>query len=128
MDNADRSYWRMLYRLILLQVIPVVAVAGYFLLKHDTDFAIATLFGGAVTLLSTLVAAWRVKIATDPVEQGPPVSMFEIYKGSALKYLIVIALLALGFAGLKLDPAGIITGFVLAQAAFFFSNTRAGRK
>ena len=128
MDNASRAYWHMLYRLILLQVVPVVAVAGYFLLQQDTEFAIATLYGGAVTLLSTLVAAWRVKIATDPVEHGPPVSMFEIYKGSALKYIIVVALLAVGFSGLKLEPGGIVTGFVLAQLAFLFSNSRIASK
>ena len=93
------------------------------------EFLIATLYGGAVIIASTIYFGWRLKIATQTADKRPSdysVNSVELFKGIFIRFAMVIVLLALGLGWLKLQPAGILSGFIVAQLAYWFSRSSYG--
>ena len=89
----------------------------------------ATLYGGAVIIASTSYFGWRLRIATQAADNQPTeysVNSAELFKGIVIRYVMVIILLALGLGWLKLSPAGVLSGFIVAQLAFWFSRSSYG--
>jgi len=112
------------------------------LLVESTDFAMALVYGGAVTSIGTGLHAWRLlKIAAtgdatdgnimDGKKDDPILSQanagIEVVKGALLKYAAITGLLALGMGYLKLDPLAILIGFSVAYIGFVFSGGYAPR-
>lgn len=118
----DIAFKRTRNRLIQIQVGFVsIAFIGSMLLKNN-DFALAVLFGGIASIAGTLVSAWRLKIAADEAKHNPTYSVGEFYKSALLRFVVVVALLAIGFGGLKLNGLGILSGFIAAQLGYIFSR------
>lgn len=112
---------------IQLAMVAVAATIAY--LEKGTDFAAALAYGGAVAFAGTLVSAWRLRAATEAsAEFGPGVDALELFKGTILKLVLMIALLVLGLAYLRLEPLAVIAGFVVAQMAYLFSRSYAPRR
>ena len=102
------------------------------LLVKTPGFAVALIYGGAVTSIGTGLHAWRLlKIATAGVDNDPIVSQanagIEVVKGALLKYAAILGLLALGMGYLKLDPLAVLIGFSVAYVGFVFSGGYAPR-
>ena len=115
-------------RVILIQLALVVLAAVIFSLEKGTNFALALLFGGGVTIAGTLLSAWRLKVATQAVENSAPaVNAVELYKAMFFKLALFIGLFALGLGVLKLAPLAVIMGFIVAQAGYLFSRGYAPR-
>ena len=119
-DKAFQSTWR---RLVLIQVLLlIVAVAISLLLKgYELNFAGALIYGGAVSIVSTLINAWRIRIATEMAADNAALGMVELYKGLILRMVVVMALLAIGFY-IKLQPAALVIGFVVAHIGYLFAR------
>jgi ATP synthase protein I len=118
----DLAFKRTRNRLIQIQVgLVSIVFIGSMLLKNN-DFALAVLFGGIASIAGTLVSAWRLIIAADEAKQNPTYSVGEFYKSALLRFIVVIALLAIGFGGLKLNGLGILIGFIAAQLGYIFSR------
>ena len=64
--------------------------------------------------------------ASDKAGTQMGVNTIELFKGIILRFILVVALLALGMGWLKLKPAGILIGFIAAQLAYWFSKTSYG--
>jgi len=108
--------------LVLITAVVLTFVKGY-------EFFMATLYGGAVIIASTSYFGWRLKIATQTVDKTSSeysVNSVELFKGIFIRFLMVIVLLALGLGWLKLAPAGVLSGFIVAQLAFWFSRSSYG--
>ena len=90
------------------------------------EFFMATLYGGAVIIASTIYFGWRLKVATESADNSPTVNSVVLFKGIFIRFLIVVVLLALGLGWFKLQPAGVLSGFIVAQLAFWFSRTSYG--
>ena len=118
-DIAFRRTW---LRLLLIQGVLVVLAAIIADLMQGIEFSLALLFGGAASLAGTLVGAWRVRIATDEAAHSTTLGMAEFYKGAVLRFVLVIALLALGMGVLKLPALAILIGFIVAQTGIFFAR------
>ena len=123
---ANNAFSHTLRKIFLIQVGLVVLTAVGLSLAKGHEFFMATLYGGAVIIVSTIYFGWRLKIATESVDNTPSVNSAELFKGIILRFLIVIVLLALGLGWLKLAPAGILSGFIVAQLAFWFSRSSYG--
>ena len=123
---VNNAFSHTLRKILLVQAGLVFIAAVVLTLVKGHEFFIATLYGGAVVIVSTIYFGWRLKIATEAVDNKPSVNSVELFKGIILRFLIVIALLALGLGWLKLAPAGILSGFIVAQLAFWFSRTSYG--
>jgi len=124
---ANSAFSHTLRRILLVQVGLVVITAVILSQIKSHEFFIATLYGGAVVIVSTIYFGWRLKIATEAVDDTTPtVNSVELFKGIFVRFLIVVVLLALGLGWLKLQPAGILSGFIVAQLAYWFSRTSYG--
>lgn len=128
MPIRDTAFDKTLRRILQVQVILLGVAAVFFALYWGTDFVIALLYGGAVTIATTLYSGWRLKVATAGDEQGPALNMTEFYKGTLLRFILVIALLALGLGYLKLEPLAIIIGFAITQTGYLFGRGYAPRR
>lgn len=119
-------------RLSLTQLAFVLIAAIVSLVQKDSGFALALIFGGLISLAGTWVHAWRVHIATEAANEdhgeGLGIDSSELVKGSVLKFLIVIALFALGMSVIGLHPLAIVLGFVIAQISFLFTRGYAARR
>lgn len=115
------------YRLILGQFALVVISVVYYQLKQGTEFSLAALYGGAITLITTLVSAWRIMVATrvstGATRQDIVPGVAEVYKTAVFRLILTIALLAIGLVGLKLQPMALLIGFVAGTLGHFIVPT-----
>ena len=126
---TNNSFSHTLRKILLVQVGLVVLTAVILSLVKSHEFFLATLYGGAVIIASTSYFGWRLKIATQTVDNKPSeysVNSVELIKGIVIRFVMVIVLLALGLGWLKLAPAGVLSGFIVAQLAFWFSRSGYG--
>lgn len=114
-------------RIILLQIVLTIIVAIFFYLKQGDEFALAALYGGAATLVSTLISVWRTNAAIKADEHDATPGMLELYQIVILRFLVTVSLLALGLGWLKLQPLALLCGFIAAQAGQLFAPARMKR-
>lgn len=123
MSFASVVMRRVLYRLIIVQIILTLIVAlGYLALQNISGF-LAALFGGIITLSGTLLMAWRISragAAAFPGKEGGEKQQgyIEIYSGAIQKFILTLVLMAFGMGYLKLDPLAILIGFAITQMSF----------
>ena len=118
----DIAFRRTLLRLLLIQGVLVLSAAIIAYLMQGIEFSLALIFGGAASIAGTLVGAWRIRIATDEAAHSTTLGMAEFYKGAVLRFVLVIALLALGMGVLKLQALAVLIGFIVAQTGIFFAR------
>jgi len=124
MNFADKAFQRTWRRLVLIQVLLLVvaAVISFLFKAYELNFLGALIYGGAVSIVSTLINAWRIQVATEMAADNAALSMVELYKGFLLRMVVVMALLAIGFIVLKLQPSALIIGFVAAHIGYLFAR------
>jgi len=131
MAFTTHSLRHAVYRLVLVQFVLIMISVIYFQLKHGQDFALAALYGGATTLITTLVSAWRITVATrtsgGATEQDAVPGVAELYKTAVFRLILTIALLAIGLGGLHLQPMALIIGFVAGTLGHFVVPTHPHR-
>ena len=123
---ANNAFSHTLRRILLVQAGLVIITAVILSQIKSHEFFMATLYGGAIIIVSTIYFGWRLKIATEVTDKMPSVNSVELFKGVFIRFLIVIVLLALGLGWLRLEPAGVLSGFIVAQLAFWFSRSSYG--
>lgn len=130
MSFAAKAYRRMLYKMVGIQAgFLVLLLAGAYSI-WGMEYNAGLFYGGVVTMLTTLYSGWRFKLYTERADNSASAMMASLYKGTLLRFLLVIALLVLGFKYLKFDPAAVIVGFVVTQVGVFLGpfTARWGRQ
>ena len=125
-STQNNAFSHTLRKICLIQAGLVLITAVILSLVKSQELFWATLYGGAVIIASTSFFGWRLRIATQAVDNSPTVNSVELFKGIIFRFVMVVALLALGMGWLKLSPAGVLSGFIIAQLAFWFSRTSYG--
>jgi len=128
-SSVNSAFSHTLRKVLLVQIGLVVLTAVILTLVKGQEFLLATLYGGAVIIVSTIYFGWRLKVATQTTNAQPSdysVNSVELFKGIFIRFAMVVALLALGLAWLKLQPAGVLSGFIAAQLAYWFSRSSYG--
>ena len=126
---TNNAFSYTLRKILLVQTGLVVITAVVLTWIKGHEFFLATLYGGAVIIASTSYFGWRLRIATQTDRNKPAentVNSVELFKGIVIRFVLVIVLLALGLGWLKLAPAGVLSGFIVAQLAFWFSRSSYG--
>ena len=123
---TNNAFSHTLRKILMVQVGLVVLTAVMLSLVKSHDYFLATLYGGAIIIASTSYFGWRLRIATQPADNKPSVNSVELFKGIIIRFVMVIVLLALGLGWLKLSPAGVLSGFIVAQLAYWFSRSSYG--
>lgn len=88
-------------------------------------------YGSGVTMLGTLFLAWRLATGKRKECLGAGWILRHAYRTAIERFLLVAALLVLGFEYFKFAPAGLLAGFVVGQLAWLvvpvwakFENTK----
>jgi F0F1-type ATP synthase assembly protein I len=127
---TNSAFSHILRKILWVQVGLVVITAVILSLVKSHEYFLATLYGGAIIIASTSYFGWRLRIATQTDSNNSPaentVNSVELFKGIFIRFVLVIVLLALGLGWLKLLPAGVLSGFIVAQLAFWFSRSSYG--
>ena len=128
MYQAKDSLKETLRKTLTIQTVLALIAAVIALLTKGDRFALAVVYGGAVTVAGTWLHAWRLlKIAATGEETDPTLVGVEVFKGAILKLGAMIGLLALGMGVLKLDPLAVLIGFTVAYVGFLFARGYAPR-
>lgn len=133
--SVNNAFSHTVRKIVLAQIGLVLITATAATLLKGTEYLWSTLYGGAVIVTSTIFFGWKLMIATKAADkadagegttQQAGVNTVELFKGIFLRFIMVVALLALGMGWLKLAPAGILVGLIAAQLAYWFSKTSYG--
>lgn len=110
-----------LYPLLCIQACLVAGVAGIFLLKGPSA-AISAFYGGGIALASSTLLGRSLTAASEAAHRTPKQGMWMLYFGAVQRFLLVLALLAVGMGLFGLPPLPLIVGFAGAQVAFLIGG------
>ncbi|OBS09564.1 ATP synthase protein I2 [Acidihalobacter prosperus] len=99
-----------------------VGLAAYAKGQHGIE---AALYGGAVALANTLMLVRRIERVEAAVSVSAQRGMAQLYLSAVLRFVFVLAALAIGLGWFKLAPLPLIGTFVGAQAAYILISMRA---
>jgi len=108
-------------KVIGLQLIMTLLVAAAFFAGQGIHAAQGALFGGLVSVMTTLLLSYGVKRATVAAATNPGKSAAILYLSAAQRFLWVLVAFAFGLSILKLYPLGAFAGFAIAQIAYIIS-------
>ena len=114
-------------RLLNMQAVVALIVALGAGLYGGAAAAVAAAYGALISIASTLLLSWGVKRAQAVAETSPQRSQAMLYLGAVQRFFVVLALLALGFWGLHMQPLPTVIGFAAAQLMFAVQGQRLRR-
>lgn len=113
-------------RALLVQGALVLAAATLVGAIYGQANALAVIFGGLVALANSVLLAWRMRAAKRRVNTVVQQDLRMLYRTGMERFVLVVALLALGMGVLKLGSPALIAGFVLGQLAWLIGVTTSG--
>lgn len=117
---------RVVRRLLIIQFLIVLVVASAYLVLQDFSAFLAAIYGGSITLSTTILMAWRIGRAGEVAEDEQQQGYIEIYIGAVQKFILTLVLIAIGMAYLKLEPLAILVCFAATQLSFVFNKVNTG--
>ncbi len=105
-------------KVVVLQVSIAAAVALVFGFAEGGWQALSAIFGGLISVSSSLLLRRGVNRASEIVKDDPKKGMMVLYFGAFQRFVMVVALFALGLALFELDPLAAVVGFGCAQLAY----------
>ncbi|HXZ96059.1 MAG TPA: ATP synthase subunit I [Burkholderiales bacterium] len=118
MSHAAEILSQSIRRVLLSQIALTVMTAGIAFALLGSAEAAAASYGGGVALMSTWLLGRRVSRTPEIIRQGDTTSHLALYAGMLPRFIVTLALLALGIGWLKLAPMPLIVAFALAQLGF----------
>ena len=102
-------------RVAILQFVILLATAGFAGFLRGEKTALSAAYGVAVSLMITLVMLARERETEAHSEWSAQRQLGQFFRLEAERFILAIALLALGFLSGKTEPVSLVTGFVLGQ-------------
>lgn len=107
-------------KILTIQSLVTLLVAGGSFLQGGMPLAQAALFGGGIALGNSALLAWRVwrasLAATTSTERGT----LHLYLGAVERFVFTLAAFGFGMGWLKLAPLPMLIAFAVAQAGYWF--------
>lgn len=107
-----------------LQAGLVLIVTGVALFLVGKAGGAGALYGGAVALANTWMLGNRVQRVGDVVVTDVQRGMIMMYVSAVLRFLFILAALAVGLGLLKLPPLPLIAAFIGAQIVFMAASMK----
>jgi len=106
------------FQIIWTQVF--ITVVGAFILYFavHTFAAKALMYGGIITIISTVFMTWRFRQGENQKNMSPEWALRQAYKTAVERFIWALVMLVVGFKFLELPPIWILAGFVVGQAAW----------
>ena len=108
-------------KVIGLQLIVGLLLALGFSLIYSQWHGLSVLYGTMISMLSSWWLSRGVSRAGASAGQGRSGEVI-LYVGAALRFIMVLALFAVGLASIKLAAVATVIGFVMAQLAFVIAG------
>jgi len=105
-------------RVVLAQLLLFPAAGLVAWVLSGIGSALAVMFGVATAVVSSALLAWRESQANSHPEWDQHRLMRVFIRLGAERLLVLVAMLATGFAVLELEPLPLLIGLVLAQAGW----------
>ena len=102
-------------RVAVFQVAILLASAGFAWLEWGEKAALSAAYGVAVTLFMTLLMLARERESETHSEWSAQRQAGQFFRLEAERFILAIALLALGFMSGKTEAEELMAGFVLGQ-------------
>jgi ATP synthase protein I len=111
-------------RLVSWQIATGLIVAtGYYLARGQWE-ALSAAYGGALSLIMALLLSLSVALAARTAAREPGQGQMILYGGAALRFVLVLALFAIGLAVIGLAPIAMVAGFAAVQLVFVLAAGR----
>ena len=107
--------FRLTTRVAVLQSAILLVVAGLAWIAWGEKTALSVAYGGTVAMLATLLMLARERESEAHTEWSAQRQVGQFFRLGAERFVLVGALLALGFMSGKTEPLALITGFALGQ-------------
>jgi ATP synthase protein I len=108
-------------KVIGLQIAIGMLVAVFFYFTDSPWHGLSALYGTMISVMSSWWLSRGVSSAGAHAGQGRKGEAI-LYIGAALRFVMVLALFAIGLAFIKLVAVPMVVGFVLSQLAFVFAG------
>jgi len=122
MNHVAKSLRGAVHRVLAVQAVLIGICALAFWLGAGGGAGLAAVYGGMVSVLMTLVLAWRVSQAGRVTAAGKISGVFPAYLGVVERFALAIAGLAVGMGLLHLMPAPMLVSFAAAQLSFVIAS------
>ena len=109
----DRDTRNVLLIQLLITAV-ITAVAG---VLSGKPVAIAALFGGLIVASNTLLQLWHMRRAERIAKEDAERILRIVYRCAAERIFSTVALFLIGLVALKLNPLGLLVGFIAGQMA-----------
>lgn len=114
----------LLSRQLRYQLVSLLGITLLFAILSGVDGFLAALYGGVMVIINTLLLLWHSARA-ERLEQQDAGQNFRIIVRCALeRFVITVALFALGLGRLDLEPLPLISGFAAGQILFIIGGMR----
>jgi len=120
-DSVAQELTTKTRKVIGLQLTMGILVAAGFSVAYTPWHGYSVLYGTMISMLSSWWLSRGVSRAGSRADQGRSGEVI-LYVGAALRFIMVLALFAIGLAQLKLAAVATVVGFVLAQLAFIIAG------
>lgn len=107
----------LLIQLLITAVITAVAGA-----LSGKPVAIAALFGGLIVASNTLLQLWHMRRAERIAKEDAERILRIVYRCAAERIFSTVALFLIGLVALKLNPLGLLVGFIAGQMAIVLTK------
>lgn len=115
---------RPINQLLFRQSIGVVFIFLGLWIWQDWSTALAASFGALMSVANTMLMKWHLMKTAVRAGADPIGNMSGIYRCVAERWVLTLALFAIGFVVLKLAALPLLLGFIAMQFIVLFGNTR----
>ncbi len=105
-------------KVIKVQLLVILVVAGVFMYFSGTLHGVSAVAGGAVRLIATLVSWGSMRWSSSLSLRNPSGSQIILYVSAAFRFVLVLVMFVICLAVLELAPLAVVVGFSLAQLAY----------
>jgi len=126
-ENPAQELKNKTRKVIGFQLVTGIIVAAILYFVYTPWHGYSVLYGTMTNVLSSWWLSRGVSNASNRAGQGRSAEAI-LYVGAALRFIMVLALLAIGLAVIKLAAVATVVGFVLAQFAFIIAGNMHGQR
>jgi len=112
-----------LRKLAAVQLLLVTGVSAIFFMLYGSSEAAASVYGGSIAMANGLLLEWRRHRADSGRVLDAGESIRLLYRTVFERWVLVIALFALGMGILRLDPPVLLAGFITGQLGLLTDRT-----
>ncbi len=107
---------------LILQLLLALGVALLWQVKADLPTALAGLYGGLMVVVNSLWQWRSMRRAEALDDEDVQANMGLLYRYAIQRFVIAVALFALGLFVLTLDPMALLSGFIAGQLSLLFGS------